>query len=135
MRVLGISVCWPTALICGPHKSFSKLNLLVKVQWLWSCVHYFQWFTGCLNDIDLLIPHVNYPNDPLNHANLHLSCFVDFILFPTDKYMFKVNDKKTWLICWMCSKLKVNTAWHRSGVFIVEFDDSLLTLNKYLSAV
>ena len=37
--------------------------------------------------------------------------------------------------------LKINTAWHRSGVFIVDFDHGqhinvvflLLTLNKYLS--
>ena len=41
----------------------------------------------------------------------------------------------------MCSSLKINTACHRSFVFIVEFDHSqrinivslLLTLNKYLS--
>ena len=41
----------------------------------------------------------------------------------------------------MCSKLKINTAWHSSSVFIVDFDHSqqidmlflLLTLNKYLS--
>ena len=41
----------------------------------------------------------------------------------------------------MCSKLKINTAWHRSGVFIVKFDHIqhisivflLLTLNKNLS--
>ena len=26
--------------------------------------------------------------------NVHLSCFVDFISCPTDKYMFKVNNKK-----------------------------------------
>ena len=72
--------------------------------------------------------------------NVHLSCFVDFILCPTDKYMFKVNNKKIRLIC-MCSSLKINTACHRSFVFIVYFDHSqhinivflLLTLNKYLS--
>ena len=72
--------------------------------------------------------------------NVHLSCFVDFILCPTDKYMFKVNNKKIRLIC-MCSSLKINTACHRSFVFIVDFDHSqhinivflLLTLNKYLS--
>ena len=29
--------------------------------------------------------------------NVHLSCFVDFILCPTDKYMFKVNNKKNWI--------------------------------------
>ena len=42
----------------------------------------------------------------------------------------------------MCSKLKINTAWHSSSVFIVDFDHSrhinivfiLLTLNKYVSA-
>ena len=72
--------------------------------------------------------------------NVHLSCFVDFILCPTDKYMFKVNNKKIRLIC-MCSSLKINTACHRSFVFIVDFDHSqhinivflLLNLNKYLS--
>ena len=45
--------------------------------------------------------------------NVHLSCFVDFILCRTAKYMFQVNNKKIRLICWMCSKLKINTAWHR----------------------
>ena len=75
--------------------------------------------------------------------NAHLRCFVDFIPCPTDKYIFKVNNKnkKIRLICWMCSKLKINTAWHSSGVFIIGFDHSqhikavflLLTLNKYLS--
>ena len=73
--------------------------------------------------------------------NVHLNCFVNFILCPTDKYMFKVNNKKIRLICWMCSKIKLNTTWHRSGVFIVVFDQSqyisivflLLTLNEYVS--
>ena len=74
--------------------------------------------------------------------NVHLRFLVDFILCPTDKYMFKINNKKVTLICWMCSKLKINTVWYRSGVFAVDFDYSqhisavflLLTLNKYLSA-
>ena len=73
--------------------------------------------------------------------NVHLNCFVNFILCPTDKYMFKVNNEKIRLICWMCSKLKLNTTWYCSGVFIVDFDQSqyinivflLLTLNKHLS--
>ena len=56
--------------------------------------------------------------------NVHLNCFVDFILCPTDKYMLKVNNKKIRLICWMCSKLKINTAWQSSGVFTVDFDHS-----------
>ena len=73
--------------------------------------------------------------------NIHLSCFVDFILCPTDKYMFKVNNKKIRLIC-MCSRLKINSACHRSFDFNVDLDHSqhiinivflLLTLSKYLS--
>ena len=73
--------------------------------------------------------------------NVHLSCFMNFILCPTDKYIFKFNNEKIKLICWMCSKLKPNATWHLSGVFIVDFDQSqyinrvflLLTLNKHLS--
>ena len=73
--------------------------------------------------------------------NVHLRCFVDFIPHPTDKYILKFNIKKNRLICWMCSKLKINTAWHRSGVFIIGFYHRhhinvvflLLTLNRYLS--
>ena len=73
--------------------------------------------------------------------NVQLNCFVNFILCPTDKYMFKVNNKKIRLICWMCSNIKLNTTWHRLGVFIVDFDQSqyisivflLLTLNKHVS--
>ena len=75
--------------------------------------------------------------------NVHLSCFVGSILCPIDKYMFKVNNKKIWSICWIYSKLKVNTAWHRLGVFTVGFDHSqhinivflLLTSKKHLLAV
>ena len=66
---------------------------------------------------------------------------MDFIFCPTDKYMSKVNNKKIRSSCWVCSKLKINTAWHSSGVFIVDFDHSrhinlaflLLTSKKYLS--
>ena len=75
--------------------------------------------------------------------NVHLVCFVNFILCPTDKYIFKVNNEKIRLICWMCSKLKLNTTWHRSGVFIVDFDQSqyisivflFLTLKRFVSRV
>ena len=71
--------------------------------------------------------------------NVHFSCFVDFILCPTDKCMFKVNNKKIRLIC-MCLNLEINIAWRRSFVFIVDFDHSqhisivflLWTLKKYL---
>ena len=73
--------------------------------------------------------------------NMHLSFFADFVLCPTDKYMSKVNNKKIRLICWMCSKLKINTAWHCSDVFVADFYYSqhvnilflLLTLSKCLS--
>ena len=107
----------------SPHKSFNKLNLLlVKVQSLWSCAHdahYFQWFTGYLNHVDLLMSHVHIFKETTQLFNVHLSIFVDFILCAIDKYMFKINNKINRLICWMCSKLKINTAWHRSSVFIV----------------
>ena len=70
--------------------------------------------------------------------NVHLSCFMDFVLCPTDKCMFKVTNKKIRLICWMCSKLKINAAWHSSGdhslrISIVFLLLTLLTLNKYLA--
>ena len=66
-----------------------------------------------------------------------LSYFVDFILCHV-QYMLKVNNKKISLI-YKCSSLKINTACHRSFVF-VDLDHSqhinigflLLTLNKYL---
>ena len=75
------------------HKSFNKLNLLLfKVQSLWSCAHYFQWFMGYLNHVDLLMSHVHVLKKLL--FNVNLSCFVDFIMCPTDKYMFKVHNKK-----------------------------------------
>ena len=73
--------------------------------------------------------------------NVHLSCFVNFILCTTDKSMFKVNNKNNIIICRMCSKLMINTARHSSDAFSVNFDHSqhinlvflLLTLNQYLS--
>ena len=66
---------------------------------------------------------------------------MDFILCPTDKYMFKGNNKKIRLSRWMYSRLKINTAWHSPGVSIVDSDHSqhinilflLLTLNTDLS--
>ena len=134
------------ALISGPHKSFNKLNLLlVRVQSLWSCAHYFWCFTS-LHDtkgITSLMLHVaTCFKETVLLFNANLSFVVDSILSQTDKYMSKVNTKQIRLICWMCSKLKVNTVCHRSGVFVADFDHNqhvnivllLLTLNKYLSA-
>ena len=124
----------------GPrsHKSFNQLNLLLgKVQSLWSCAHYFQWFAGYLNHV--ILPMSQVHDLKKLFFNVHLSCFMDFILCPTDKYMFKVTIKKIRLLC-ICSSLKINTACYRSFVFIVDFDHSqyinivflLWTLNKYL---
>ena len=127
-----------------PHKSFNKLSLLLVkspvtmiMRTLPSMVY------GLLKPCWLMDVSCTCFKETTPLFNVHLSCFVDFILCPTDKYMFKVNNKKTWLICWMCSKLKVNTAWHRLGVFIVDLDHRqhinivflLLTLKKHLSAV
>ena len=74
--------------------------------------------------------------------NVHLSYFVDSILCQIDKYMSKVNNKQVRLINLICSKLTINTAWHRSGFVVADFDHNqhvnivllLLTLNKSLSA-
>ena len=73
--------------------------------------------------------------------NEHLGYFVNSILRPADKSMFKINNETIRLISWICSKLKLNTTWHRSGVFIVDFDQRhyiniaslFLTFNKYFS--
>ena len=92
-----------------------------------------------------MLPVATYFNETVLLFNVHLvifSFFVDSILCQTDKYISKVNNKKIRSICWMCSKLKINTAWHHSGVFVTDFDHNqhvnivflLLTLNKYLSA-
>ena len=44
----------------GPKNFFNQLNLLLlKVQSLWSCAHYFQWLMGYLNHVHLLLPHVH----------------------------------------------------------------------------
>ena len=47
---------------------------------------------GYLNHVDLLMLHVHVLKKLL--FNVNLSCFVDFIMCPTDKYMFKVHNKK-----------------------------------------
>ena len=114
----------------GPHKSLIMCALFSMVYGLFKPCWLIDVSCTCFKETTPLF-------------NVHLICFVDFILCPTDKYMFKVKDKKIWLICWMCSKLKVNTAWHRLGVFIVDLDHRqhinivflLLTLKKHLSAV
>ena len=127
----------------SPYKNFNQLNLfLFEGQSLWSCALYFQWFTDHLNHVYLLTLYVAACfKETALLFNVHLSCFLDYFLCLTNKYIFKVNNKKIILICWMCSKLKINTAWHSSGVFVVDFDHSqhinivflLLSLNKYLS--
>ena len=67
--------------------------------------------------------------------------FCGFYLVSNWQIHVQSHQLKNRLICWMCSKLKMNTTWLSSGVFIVDFDHSqhinvvflLLTLNTYLS--
>ena len=90
----GVFVIRPSYPALGPHKIFNQLNfLLFKVQSLLSFIICTLlslvyglckpcWLTHvtctCFKETALLF-------------NVHLSCFVNFILCPTDKYMFKVN--------------------------------------------
>ena len=62
------------------------------------------------------------------------------VVFPVGIYLLKVNTRNTRTRCEICSKLTIKTPerrWHRSGVFIVNFEHIshlvlvflLLTLN------
>ena len=123
-----------------PHKSFNQLNLFLgKDQSRESCAHYFQWFTGYLKHVVLLMSQV--------HVSKKLSYFLMCTLIvlwilscaQLRNACSKLIIPKIRLIC-MCSNLEINTAWLRSFVFIVDFDHSqqisivflVLTLNKYL---
>ena len=109
-----------------PPKIFNQLNLLLlKVHSLWSCAHYFQWFMDYFKPCWLTDATCNCFKETALLLNVHLGCFVNFIKCPTDKYVFKVNNEKIRLICWMCSKLKSNTTWHCSNVFIVDWPESV----------
>ena len=54
----------------------------------------------------------------------------------TMPYMFKVNNGNTRTRCEICSKLTIITSerrqWHRSGVFIVNFEHTLLRVQVFL---
>ena len=106
-----------------PHKSFNHLNLLlIKGQSLWPYAYYFQWFTGYLNHVDLLMSHVHV----LKKLYYCLMCTKVVFWILSRAQLANTCSKltiKNRLIC-MCSKLKINTAWYRSGVFIVDFDHS-----------
>ena len=84
----------------GLHKSFKQIDLfLSKVQSLWSWAHCCKWFMGYLNHVDLFMLHVTACfKETALLFNVHLSCFVDFILCTTDKYIFKVCNKKVRLL-------------------------------------
>ena len=68
---------------------------------------------------------------------------VSIVANPDGIYLLKVNNRNTRTRCEICSKLTMKTPekrqWHRSGVFIVNFEDIshlflvflLLTLNMY----
>ena len=49
-----------------------------------------------------------------------------FVAFPTNNYMFKVNNRNTRPRCEICSKLTIKKQerrhWRRCGVFIVNFE-------------
>ena len=62
-------------------------------------LHYFKWLPGYLNHVDLLMSYV------------HLSCLVDFVPCPTDKYMFKVNNSKKKIDSSAC--IQSNVSLHR----------------------
>ena len=129
---MGIWVIRPQALMSGP-RSLSAITFST------SPTSYYLKSSHYDHHVDLLVLHAHVLQK-MPHC-LSWSCFVSFILCRTDKYIFKVNNKKTRLICWNCSKLKINAAWHRTGVFVFGFDHNqhinsvslLLTLNKCLS--
>ena len=138
VTLFGLSIPHPPALISsprplapGPPKIFNHLNfLLFKVQSLCSCAHYFQWFTDYVDFTHVICTCFK---ETVLLFNVHLSYFADFTLCPTGK--FKINClkliiKKITVICWMRSKLKVNTAWHSWLINIVFL---FLSLNKYLA--
>ena len=80
-----------------------------------------------------MLPVATYFKETVLLFNVHLvifSFFVDSILCQTDKYISKVNNKKIRSICWMCSKLKINTAWHHSGVFVADFDHTTFNFKQ-----
>ena len=49
-----------------------------------------------------------------------------FLEYPAGNYMFRVNNRNTRTMCEICSKLIIKAperrCWHRSGVFIVNFE-------------
>ena len=60
-RVFGLSGPRRPALDPRIHKSFKQLNLLLrKVHSLWSFAHYFQWFTGYLKHVVLLMSQMYF---------------------------------------------------------------------------
>ena len=84
-----------------PSKSLNKLSLLlVKFHSLWSSAHFFERYFYRLFK-PYWLSHVTCTcfKETSVQFNAHLSCFVDFIMCPTGKYMFKVNNRKIRLIC------------------------------------
>ena len=65
--------------------------------------------------------HINVPL-----SIKHGACFVQDNICPAHNYMFKVSNRNTKTSCEIRSKSTINTPkqrhWHRSGVFIVNFE-------------
>ena len=51
---------------------------------------------------------------------------VENLIFPAGIYLLKVTDRNTRTMCEICSELTIKTPkqrhWHRSGLFIVNFE-------------
>ena len=62
----------------------------------------------------------------VNSKHVIPSWFLKFSPDPVGNYMFKVNNRNTRTSCGVCSKLTIKTPerrhWHRSGIFIVNFE-------------
>ena len=93
------------------HKSFNQLNFLLgKIQSLWSCANYFQWFTGYLKHVGLLMSQAHVLKK-LPYFSMCTSV-VSWILSCAQltNACSKLIIKKIRLI-YMCSHLEKTTAW------------------------
>ena len=82
----------------------------------------------------------------MNILTPHITCkavkkYMYSYLYPTGIYLFIVNNRNTWTVCQVCSKLTIKTPavnyfretlylrMRRSGVFIINFEqDSHIAL-------
>ena len=84
---------------------------------------------------------IRMPVEMVDVIVLNIIIFLAILPFPAGIYLLKFNNRNTTTRCEICSKLIIKTTeqcqWHRSGVFIVNFEHIshlllvflLLTLN------